>query len=176
MTPATTRTALAIMGMRDNACRERIAEVLEAVPGVRDVDVNLHRARATIVHERSSTLDALLGAVVRAGYGASLNGAEPDRAGTRVDPHPPAAAVVKATGVLRRGFNVVHPYVPYRILDARTGRLYALTSIRHRVPLERHVGERVTVYGTRVPGYPVHPRFPLLDVFRVVPLAKPSSA
>src|SRR5262249_12564937 len=81
MTPVTTRTVLTIMGMRDNACRERIAEVLEAVPGVRDVDVNLHRARATVLHEPPCTLEALLGAVVRAGYGASLSGTGPERAG-----------------------------------------------------------------------------------------------
>jgi copper chaperone CopZ len=86
MIMATTRTVLSIMGMRDNACRERIADALETVPGVCDVDVNLHRARATIVHEPPATLEALLGAIVRAGYGASLNGAAPERPGRDATP------------------------------------------------------------------------------------------
>ena len=73
---SSTRTVLPIMGMRDNRCRERVAEALEAVAGVRDVDVNLHRARATILHERSCSLNDLVSAIVRAGYGVS-----PDRAG-----------------------------------------------------------------------------------------------
>jgi copper chaperone CopZ len=62
---------LLIMGMRDNACRERIAAALEAVVGVMDVDVNLHRARAAILHERCCSSDELVRTVVKAGYEAA---------------------------------------------------------------------------------------------------------
>jgi copper chaperone CopZ len=62
---------LLIMGMRDNACRERIAAALEAVAGVIDVDVNLHRARAAILHEMCCSADELVRTVVQAGYAAT---------------------------------------------------------------------------------------------------------
>jgi CBS domain-containing protein len=61
------------MGMRDNTCRERILGILKAMAGVQDVDVSLHRARATIVHVPPCSLEDLVGVVVRAGYGVSLN-------------------------------------------------------------------------------------------------------
>ena len=78
------KTVLVIMGMRGNSSREHLAEVLSAVAGVRDVDVNLHRGRAAITHEARCTLEELVGAVLRAGYGAALfhgAGGEPPPAG-----------------------------------------------------------------------------------------------
>jgi copper chaperone CopZ len=74
-----TRTVLVITGMRSNACRERIAEVLEKTPGVEDVDVNLHRARAMVVHQRWCSPSDLIRAVVCAGYDAVIAvGGSPD--------------------------------------------------------------------------------------------------
>jgi cation transport ATPase len=64
---------LLIMGMRDNACRERIAAALEAVAGVVDVDVNLHRARAAIVHEAHCAPAELVRSVIQAGYAVTLH-------------------------------------------------------------------------------------------------------
>ena len=101
-------------------------------------------------------------------------GGAPGATGTRLDPSQPIT-VVKATGVVRRTVNVL-PHADYRIYDARAGRLYALTSSRYPALLERHVGSRVTVYGTRVLRIPKDFGPPLLDVFRVVPLARSSSA
>ena len=69
---AVTRTVLNIMGMRDNACRERISEALAAIDGVEEVDINLHRARARILHTPPCRPADLLSAIVEAGYGASL--------------------------------------------------------------------------------------------------------
>lgn len=71
MPSGATRTALVIMGMRDNACREHIVGTLESVDGVKDVVVSLPRGRAVIVHEPSCDLEDLMGAIVRAGYGAA---------------------------------------------------------------------------------------------------------
>lgn len=75
------RTVLAVMGMRDNACRERLADALTGLEGVEDVDVSLHQARAVIVYREPCVLEALLGAVVRAGFGAALG--EPASASPR---------------------------------------------------------------------------------------------
>lgn len=62
------------MGMRSNDCRERLVGVLNAIDGVNDVDVSLHRARAIIVHESPCTPAHLVWAVVNAGYAAALAG------------------------------------------------------------------------------------------------------
>jgi copper chaperone CopZ len=67
-----TRTVLIIMGMRDNACRERIAKLLAAIDGVQEVDINLHRARARVLHTPPCQPADLVWSIVQAGYGASL--------------------------------------------------------------------------------------------------------
>ena len=67
------RTVLVIMGMRDNACRERIGEALGRIKGVLSTNVSLIRARATVEHESPCNEAALVWAVVNAGYGAALD-------------------------------------------------------------------------------------------------------
>lgn len=61
-----------ITGMRDNACRERITEAIASIAGVKDVDVNLYRCRATIVHESQCVATELIRTVEKAGYAAEL--------------------------------------------------------------------------------------------------------
>lgn len=61
-----------IAGMRDNACREKIAEAIESIAGVKDVDVSLYRSRATIVHELPCVAAELVRTVERAGYAAEV--------------------------------------------------------------------------------------------------------
>lgn len=61
-----------IAGMRDNACRQKIAEALESIEGVKDVDVNLYRARATIVHDPQCEAAELVRTVSEAGYFAEI--------------------------------------------------------------------------------------------------------
>jgi copper chaperone CopZ len=78
-TSGLTKSVFMILGMRGNACRERVAAALELVPGVKDVDVNLHRARAAIVHQPTCTITDLAQAVVRQGYGVSVAERGPDR-------------------------------------------------------------------------------------------------
>ncbi len=73
------RTVMSITGMRDSRCREAVSEVLGSVRGVQDVDVNLFRAYATVVHDAKCTPAELIRAVVEKGYGASLAD-ESDRA------------------------------------------------------------------------------------------------
>lgn len=66
------RTELLISGMRDNACRERVAEALRRVEGVVDVSVSLLRARAIVLHTASCDREWLVRAVSGAGYQATL--------------------------------------------------------------------------------------------------------
>jgi copper chaperone CopZ len=63
---------LLITGMKDNACREIVTEVLESVNGVNAVQVNLVRASAVVVHEPSCTSADLIAAVGRRGYVAAI--------------------------------------------------------------------------------------------------------
>jgi copper chaperone CopZ len=71
MATRTARTAFLIVGMKDNRCREAVAASLRAVPGVREVDVNLYRARAIVAHEHPCSAADLVRAVTAAGYGAT---------------------------------------------------------------------------------------------------------
>jgi copper chaperone CopZ len=68
-----TRIVLLIMGMRDNACREQIAEALGRVRGVVDVNVSLMRARAVVAFSPPCSEADLIRAVVRAGFGATVS-------------------------------------------------------------------------------------------------------
>ena len=63
---------LLIAGMRGNHCRDRIVAALESTAGVKAVDVNLYRARATTIHDPSCAAVELIQAVLGAGYSASL--------------------------------------------------------------------------------------------------------
>ena len=80
-----TTTVLLISGMRGNSCREQIAAALAAVAGVRTVNVNLYRARATVTHDPARGVSELIAAIIDAGYDASLpeEGAVTGHAGAR---------------------------------------------------------------------------------------------
>lgn len=67
------RTVLLISGMRDNTCRERIAEALGRVEGVLDVGVSMVRGRAVVAHDAPCSPQELVRAVEAAGYGATLH-------------------------------------------------------------------------------------------------------
>lgn len=62
------------MGMRNNSCRERLSDVLGQIKGVMTVNVSLIRARAVIEHEPPCEPAELVWVVVKAGYGAALDG------------------------------------------------------------------------------------------------------
>lgn len=66
--PKTIRTTLLIIGMKDNRCREVIADALESIPGVSQVDVNLIRARAVVLHDSTCGAEDFVRAVLRGGY------------------------------------------------------------------------------------------------------------
>jgi|JRYE01.1.fsa_nt_gb Cu+-exporting ATPase len=80
-------TVMLIAGMRGNTCRERIAAALQAVPGVRSVDVSLYRARATIVHDRTCDVSELVRATLKTGYNASVPPGAEERRGSGSQEH-----------------------------------------------------------------------------------------
>lgn len=63
---------MAIMGMRDNSCREHLIEILERLNGVKAVDVSLIRATVTIMHQSLCTVEDLMIAIRRAGLAAEV--------------------------------------------------------------------------------------------------------
>jgi cation transport ATPase len=94
MSSEVTRTLLLIAGMRDNGCRERVAEALEKVTGVKNVHVNLYRARAEIIHDSQSHTTDFITAVTGEGYGAEL----PTQTGTQAIKTARPVPAVKRTG------------------------------------------------------------------------------
>ena len=67
-----TTVALDISGMTCAACSARVAKALLRVEGVADADVNLALERAEIDLAGDVSAQALIGAVEKAGYGATL--------------------------------------------------------------------------------------------------------
>jgi copper chaperone CopZ len=74
MTQNDSRTVLLILGMRNNGCREAVTAALEAVHGVREVQVSLFRGLATVRHDNTCMHVDLVTAVVNAGFGAAPTG------------------------------------------------------------------------------------------------------
>ncbi len=68
--PRPTRTVMLIRGMKDSAGRQALTDALESIPGVREVDVNLFRARACVLHDQSCPPENLIRAVLALGMGA----------------------------------------------------------------------------------------------------------
>ncbi|MER2537229.1 MAG: heavy metal translocating P-type ATPase, partial [Rhizobiaceae bacterium] len=67
-----TRVALDISGMTCAACSARVGKALSGVDGVREAEVNLPLERATIEIDGDVSSQALIAAVEKAGYGATL--------------------------------------------------------------------------------------------------------
>ena len=65
-----------VTGMTCAACSARVEKVAKQVPGVSDAQVNLLAGSLTVQAENTSVADAVIQAVVNAGYGATLPGAE----------------------------------------------------------------------------------------------------
>ncbi len=77
---------------------------------------------------------------------------------------------VAATGTIEEAGVTTYMYGTHVIVDEQTGAFYALGS--ETVDLGYHAGQRVTVYGTLVPGYEygqVEGGPPLVDVTWVEP-------
>lgn len=66
-------TQLKIDGMTCGHCVAGVKSALEGVPGVQRADVTLEPGQATIEHAESTSVDALIEAVVEEGYQANRN-------------------------------------------------------------------------------------------------------
>ncbi|HZW07876.1 MAG TPA: heavy metal-associated domain-containing protein [Phycisphaerales bacterium] len=73
MPSAVSTAVMLIAGMRDNACRERVAEALVQVEGVVDVEVSLIRGRASVRHNEKCKPAELIEAVKQRGYDVLLH-------------------------------------------------------------------------------------------------------
>jgi copper chaperone len=61
---------LKVTGMTCNGCTSNVTHALEAISGVRDVEVSLSNGEATVQYdERLTSPDHLKSAVTKAGYG-----------------------------------------------------------------------------------------------------------
>ena len=78
----------------------------------------------------------------------------------------PSGGERRAEGVIRPQGLSTYMYGTHVLVDAQERTRYALRSADAAL-LDRHVGQRVRVLGTRVPGYPVDGGPVLLDVTRV---------
>lgn len=95
-------------------------------------------------------------------------GAQEAPGDSQADQYEPAQGNVVATGVLKKPGATTYMYGTHAITDEASGTSYALQS--ESVDLDSYVGQRVTVYGTPVPGYQngaIEGGPPLLDVTRV---------
>lgn len=69
--PSTSRTRLLVHGMKGNEDREVVMDSLAAVEGVMEVEVNLFRSHAVIVHDASCDVRTLANSVTQAGFQVS---------------------------------------------------------------------------------------------------------
>lgn len=67
----TRETVLSVTGMGCSSCVGHVGDALRALPGVEEVSVDLEGGRARVRHDARATVDAIVAAVVAAGYGAS---------------------------------------------------------------------------------------------------------
>lgn len=66
-------TQLKIDGMTCGHCVAGVKGALEGVPGVQRADVTLEPGQATVEHAESTSVEALIEAVVEEGYEAKRN-------------------------------------------------------------------------------------------------------
>ena len=63
-------TKLKITGMSCSGCVSAVERVLSRVDGVQDVKISLEDGEAQVTHEDGASFEALVDAVVKAGYSA----------------------------------------------------------------------------------------------------------
>lgn len=69
-------TTLAIRGMTCSLCASAVTRALEQVTGVKSAKVSLEEQRAVVLADEAVRADALIAAVGRAGFTATLAGPE----------------------------------------------------------------------------------------------------
>jgi Cu+-exporting ATPase len=65
-----------LYGCQCNACCDRIERALRRVKGVRNVEVNLYKATATVEHDEACLCEELIAAVERVGYLAEIRASD----------------------------------------------------------------------------------------------------
>ncbi|MDI1290713.1 MAG: heavy metal-associated domain-containing protein [bacterium] len=67
------RTVCLLYGCQCNACCDRIERALGRVKGVRNVEVNLYKATATVDHDELCLCEDLIAAIERIGFLAEIH-------------------------------------------------------------------------------------------------------
>ena len=67
-------TKLEVTGMNCGACVNHVTQALQSVPGVKLAAVDLNSRTATVKHDESTTVEAMVEAVDEAGYHAEMKG------------------------------------------------------------------------------------------------------
>ena len=67
------RTVCLLYGCQCNACCDRIERALRRVKGVRNVEVNLYKATATVEHDGLCLCEDLIAAIERIGFLAEIH-------------------------------------------------------------------------------------------------------
>ena len=84
-----------VTGMSCAACSARVEKSVAKLPGIKEVSVNLLKNSMTVEYDESAlTSEGIVGAVVNAGYGASLR-AEKGSAGPKVKAAPSPVDIAK---------------------------------------------------------------------------------
>jgi copper chaperone CopZ len=65
-------TILKITGMSCGACVKHVTQALQSVPGVKLAAVELNSGKAIVKHDEGADSQAMIEAVVEAGYGAQV--------------------------------------------------------------------------------------------------------
>ena len=63
-------TLLSVQGMTCENCVKHVRSALTSVPGVQDVEVSLEHASASVTHDDSADVAAMIAAVEEEGYEA----------------------------------------------------------------------------------------------------------
>ncbi|HVW56745.1 MAG TPA: cation-translocating P-type ATPase [Rhizobiaceae bacterium] len=102
-----TRTVLDISGMTCAACAASVEKALSRVDGVSQADVNLALERANVEFDGTGGPEALIRAVEKAGYGASLRASGAAGQSEADEAREAARAAEERQTLLRFGFSVV---------------------------------------------------------------------
>ena len=84
-----------VTGMTCAACSARVEKVTKAVPGVQSADVNLLGGTMQVEAETAEVTDAIIQAVINAGYGASVPGEKKVQKKTEQNPQEDAMKEMK---------------------------------------------------------------------------------
>ena len=111
-------TTFSVSGMNCASCVANVTKAISAVPGVRDVAVNLALGRAAVTYDAATPTDAITTAATDAGFPTQTAAERPQR-------HHDDAQAAHARAWLRRGILGVVLWLPAEVLHWSASRHHA---------------------------------------------------